>query len=222
MKNRLIKPVLFVALTLGVFTSCVEDDDFAIPTINTAIFSEDFDEITSETDGDVFDFEGWTNYAEVGTALWTKEFFNDNDEDGIIALGTVQFNPFPTDDATSISWLISPPINVAGLQSIKMSFQSAKNFVTDEDENRVDLYASADYDGTNFETATWKKIPAKFVKASDTDRSYFFIRSGEVDLSQFVGSEHINIAFKGIGSGTDANLDGLYQINDINVYTSSK
>jgi hypothetical protein len=220
MKNKLIKPILLAALSLGVFSSCVKDDDFDIPKVTTAIFSEDFNEIDSSTDGDVFDFEGWTNYAEVGTALWTKEFFNDDLDDGILALGTVQFNPFSTDDATSVSWLISPSIGIAGIPRIKMSFQSAKNFVTDDENNKVELYVSTDYDGSNFDSATWKLIPAKFVKASAD--AYYFIPSGEIDLSQFEGAEHINVAFKGIGSGTDANLDGLYQINDLIVYTSSK
>jgi len=208
MKNRFIKPILFVALTLGVFTSCVEDDDFAIPTINTAFYSENFD---TAVDNTTFDFEGWANFAEVGTELWTEEMFQGD--------GTVQFNPFGSPDASSISWIVSPEIDITGKSNVKLSFRSAMNFVSDDENNRVEVYVSSDYDGTNFDEATWTKFEAKFAN-SDND-GYEMVPSGEIDLSSFVGQDHISIGFKAIGSGSNTALDGLFQINDLNVYTSN-
>lgn len=206
MKNKFMKPILFVALALGL-TSCVEDDDFAIPPINAAFFSEDFD---TAVDNTTFDFEGWTNYAEVGTELWTEEMFSGD--------GTAQFNTYNNGEAENISWLISPQIPVSQYSNIKMSFTSAQNFVSNPEDNRVELYVSSDFDGTNFSEATWTQFEAKF--ATPDDGGYEMVRSGEVDLSSFVGQSHISIGFKAIGSGTNTALDGLYQINDLNVYTS--
>ena len=42
MKNIFIKTVLFVTLSLGLFTSCVEEDDFDIPEIKEAFLFENF------------------------------------------------------------------------------------------------------------------------------------------------------------------------------------
>ncbi|SCY55441.1 DUF5017 domain-containing protein [Flavobacterium caeni] len=206
MKNKFVKPILFVALALG-FASCVEDDDFAIPPINEAFFSENFN---TAVDNTVFDFEGWTNYPEVGTELWTEEMFDGD--------GTIQFNPYGNGESTNISWAISPQIPVAQYNNIKMSFTSAQNFVSDPENNRVELWVSSDFDGTNFEEATWTQFDAKF--ATNDDDGYDMVRSGEIDLSSFVGQSHISVGFKAIGSGSNTALDGLYQINDLNVYTS--
>lgn len=208
MKNTFIKPALLAALSVGMMTSCVKDDDFDIPTINTAFYSEDFD---TAVDNTTFDFAGWTNFAEVGTELWTEEMFNGD--------GTVQFNPFGNGEAENISWIITPQIDITGYTNVKMSFRSAMNFVSDNVNNRVEVWVSPDYDGTNFEDATWTKFNARF--ATSDSGSYVMINSGEVDLSVFAGQEHISIGFKAIGSGSNTSLDGLYQINDLNVYTTN-
>lgn len=208
MKNIFIKPTLLAALSLGVFASCVKDDDFDIPTINTPFYSENFDEATDNTP---FDFEGWTNFAEKGTKVWTEESF---DQDG-----TAQFNPYSSGEAANVAWLISPQISIVGYTNVKLSFRSAMNFVSNEKDNYVEVYVSSDYDGENFDTATWTKMKAKF--ATSDNEGYQMIPSGEINLSSFVGKENISIAFKAVGSGTNTDLDGLYQINDLNVYTTN-
>lgn len=208
MKKIFIKPCLLAVLAIGAFTSCVKDDDFDIPTINTPFYSENFD---TAVDNTTFDFEGWTNFAEVGTELWSEESYQGD--------GAAQFNTYNNGDAVSISWLISPAIETGKYPNAKFSFRSAMNFVSDDANNRVEVYVSPDYDGTNFEEATWTKMNAKFAN-SDND-GYAFIPSGEIDLAAFAAASQIHIAFKGIGSGTNTALDGLFQINDLYVYTSN-
>ena len=45
MKNIFIKPIFLSILSIGLFTSCVNDDEFAIPKIVPVYFSEEFDDI---------------------------------------------------------------------------------------------------------------------------------------------------------------------------------
>ena len=59
MKN-IFKNLFLLTITLVTTTSCVNDDDFEIPTIRNPFFSEDFQTATTNTD---FDFTGWTNFA---------------------------------------------------------------------------------------------------------------------------------------------------------------
>ena len=45
MKNKILKTVLLTTLFIGVATSCVNDDDFAIPSVIIPFFEEDFEGI---------------------------------------------------------------------------------------------------------------------------------------------------------------------------------
>lgn len=205
MKNILFKSIFLLTILSVVLTSCVKDDDFAIPSIKTPFYSEEFQNIQHNT---ILDISGWTNYAETGTIKWKERIYNNN--------GYAEFNTYGSGNASNIGWLISPAYNLSGYENVKFSFQSAQNFVSDN-ANKLQVYVSTNYDGTNVNASTWTEINCT-VANKDT-AGYTFIPSGEIDLSTYE-NQIIHIAFKVTGSGTNTNLDGLFQVDNLYVYTS--
>lgn len=207
MKKIVSKTLILAALTLSL-TGCVQEDDAVLPPVREPFYSETFDGITQAEDGMVFDFEGWTNYAEAGTKLWTKEVYRGD--------GTPQFNPYGSNQAQNIAWLITPKIEFEGRTNVGLVFDTAQNFVTDA-ANTVKVYASTDFDGTNVLDATWVPLDARI--ADKDSQGYEFVHSGQIDLADFEEAGFVYIGFRAVGSGSNNNLDGLFQINDLHLYT---
>lgn len=201
MKNIFIKPIFLSILSIGLFTSCANDDDFAIPKIIPVYFSEDFNQIDFNQD---FDYEGWTNFSAAGSKVWIERDFNND--------GYAQFSSFQSGDASNIGWLITPAINIGSAGDANLSFSSASNFVTSPD-NKLEVFVSNDYNGTDVLAATWTKLDAKV--ADSTTNKYTYIPSGSIDLSSYSGNIHI--AFK--VTGNSSNLTGLFQVDKIKVYS---
>lgn len=203
MKNNFLKSMFLLAVISTALTSCVKEDDFAIPTLRPVIFSEDFNQIDYNQN---FDYEGWVNFAEAGTKLWTERDFNDD--------GYIQFSSFGSGQASNIGWAITPAIDMDANESEVLSFQSATNFV-DNPDNKLEVFISSNFDGTNVLSATWTKLDA--VVADNTTNGYTYIPSGEIDLSAYTGTIHL--AFKATGNGSS--LDGLFQVDKIKIYSSN-
>lgn len=202
--KKYFKQTAFVALlTSIVFTSCVNDDDFEIPTLIIPFYSEEFEDITHNT---ILDLEGWTNFAESGSTLWKEREFSGN--------GYAEFNTFNSGDLSNIGWLVSPGIDMDAQTNEVLVFQSAQNFVSSA-ANKLEVFVSTDFDGTNVLDATWELLDAN-VAVSSTP-GYTFISSGEIDLSGYEGNLHI--AFKVTGSGTNTTLDGLFQVDNVKLFT---
>ena len=203
MKNIFLK-ITFAVFTLGVLSSCNEDET-DIPTVRPLLFNEDFpeDEINFNAD---FDFVGWTNFAQAGTKKWIERDFSGS--------GYIQFSSFGSGNLSNIGWAITPAINMDATTNEVFTFKSASNFVSDA-SNKLEVLISTNYDGTNVLAATWTPLTA--VVANQTTNGYIYIPSGEIDLSSYSGNIHI--AFKVTGSGTDTNLDGLFQVDDVKVYS---
>jgi hypothetical protein len=208
MKNIFIKPIFLSILSLGILSSCVNDNDYAIPkTLDKVYFSEDFP-YTEISTGDNLDFEGWTNFAEAGSKLWTEGQFKED--------GYIQFNPYKSNDASNIGWAITPAIDLNGSSSYYLSFSSASNFVNNKD-NRLEVYVSSNYDGSNVLAATWTKLSARVAdKDSNPEKSYTYVPSGEVNLSTYAGKT-VHIAFRAIGNSST--LTGLFQVDKVIVYS---
>lgn len=205
MKNNLLKSIFLLAITSVVLTSCVKEDDFVIPSVKTPFYSEEFEDIQHNT---ILDLADWTNYAETGTIKWKERIYSGN--------GYAEFNTYGSGNASNIGWLISPAYDLSGYENVKFSFQSAQNFVSD-DANKLQVFVSTNYDGTNVTTATWTEINCNVANKNTT--GYTFIPSGEIDLSTYE-NQTIHIAFRVTGSGTNTNLDGLFQVDNLYVYTS--
>ena len=201
MKN-IIKSFLAI-VTVSIAVSC--SDDTEIAPFKPLIFSEDFPEADINYNA-TFDFEGWTNFAETGTKLWIERDYNND--------GYIQFSPFGSGQASNIGWAITPAITIAEGANAVFSFSSASNFVSNAD-NKLEVFISTNYYGTNVLAATWTALDA--VVANNTTNLYTYIPSGEIDLSSYSGTVHI--AFKVTGNGSA--LDGLFQVDKIKVYSNN-
>ena len=187
--KTILKSILAI-ITFSVAFSCSDNTDIA--PFKELIFSEDFPEAEINYNA-TFDFEGWTNFAETGTKRWIERDYNN---DG------------------NIGWAITPTITISEGANALLSFASASNFV-DNPDNKLEVYISEDFDGTNVLAATWLKLDA--VVANNTTNNYTYIPSGEIDLSAFSGPIHI--AFKVTGNGTT--LDGLFQVDKVKVFSNN-
>jgi hypothetical protein len=201
MKN-IFKSFLAI-VTVSIAVSCSDDTDIA--PFKPLIFSEDFPEPEINYNA-TFDFEGWTNFAETGTKLWIERDFNND--------GYIQFSSFGSNQPSNIGWAITPTITIQEEANAVLSFSSASNFV-DNPDNKLEVFISSDYDGTNVLTATWTELEA--VVANNTTNNYTYIPSGEIDLSSYSGTVHI--AFKVTGNGSA--LDGLFQVDKVKVYSNN-
>lgn len=199
MKKILIKAVFLLAIFITA-TSCVKEDDFAIPTLIPG-FAETFPEEQIDFN-ETFDFEGWTNFAETGTKLWIERDYQND--------GYIQFSSFQSNEPSNIGWAITPPIDITNIIQPTLTFISASNFV-DNPNNKLEIFISNNYNGTDVLAATWTQLTATV--ADNTTNGYVYIPSGNIDLSSLTGTIHI--AFKVTGNGTT--LDGLFQVDKIKV-----
>jgi len=205
MKINKLTTLLFATLSIGIFSSCVNDDDTVLPEYNALILGENF---SGGTSGNKFEYEGWTNYSEAGTRFWITETFSGN--------GYAKFTSFPAPptypaEASNIAWLITPPLNLDAQEGEKLVFQAAQAFV-DNTANTLEVLISTDYDGENVTAASWQTLNATLPTTASV--RYAFINSGVIDISRYTGTAHI--AFRVKGNGTT--LDGTYQIDNVRVY----
>jgi hypothetical protein len=152
-----------------------------------------------------FDYINWTNFAEAGSKVWIEREYNDD--------GYAQFSSYQSGDDSNIGWLITPSIDLSNAVNPTFSFTSASNFVNSAD-NKLEVFVSTNYDGTNVLAATWTKIDA--VVADSTTNGYVYLPSGDIDMSSYIGTK-INIAFRVTGNSTDK--AGLFQVDKVKVYT---
>ncbi len=91
-------------------------------------------------------------------------------------------------------WLVSPAIDLSGASEPFLSFDVDRRFET-TDFQEYDVKISVDYDGTNYEAATWEVLePAvAAIEANDPEEDDYE-NTGQIDISAYIG-ETINIAF---------------------------
>lgn len=182
--------------------SCTKEGDTTLQPFNKIIFEEDFNKAV---DNRPFALPGWTNFAQIGTRSFTEQIFSGN--------GYAEFTSFGSNQLVNIGWLVSPKINMDKQNGEKITFTSAQSFLRLR-ENALELLVSTNFDGTNVAAADWVTLPA--ITASPDSPRFTPVFSGEIDLSKFSGE--LNFAFRVKGSGTNSNLTGTYQIDDVMVY----
>jgi hypothetical protein len=199
--NKLIAFLSFILVVS--LSGCSPEDDITIPNFTPLLFAEDF--AAGAVDNTTLNTTGWKNYAETGTALWKEQVYSGN--------AYAEFSSYLSGNAVNVAWLISPKINMDANDHETLVFQASQSYVSSS-SNSLQVFVSNNFDGTNVTGATWTPIAATL---PTTASPYFeFIKSGEIDLSQYTGN--ISIAFKVTGSGTNTTLDGSYQIDDIRVF----
>ena len=149
---------------------------------------------------------GWYNYAHEGTQFW--EVYEDENSLG----QSVHIGSYRSGDVSTISWLISPKLDLSSLKNPQVAFRTSVSF---PDESILEALVSSDWNGQieGLETATWNSLSA--VIASKHDESRIFIDSGNLSLN-FYGRE-LFFAFKYTGSGKTSQ-DGTYELDDFHIF----
>lgn len=125
---------------------------------------------------------GWVNKSVTGTRSWLTKSFSGN----FFAEATA----FQSTDAENEMWLITPGIKAEDAKTL--SFESAQAFYK---HDGLTVYISNDFDGTNIDKATWKKLTYKMPTSSDAN--YDWVQSGNIDVSGYSGTIHIGFQHKG-------------------------
>jgi hypothetical protein len=134
--------------------------------------------------------EGWSNIIVDGTRKWQGKSFSSNKY--------AQSTGYNSGLASMETWLITPPvINTNGDK--KLNFKSAMAYWEHNGEPFTVL-ASTNFDGSNFDVATWTELSATLPDAGSGN--YTWVESGEVSLANFVGN--VAVAFKYVGSDTES------------------
>jgi hypothetical protein len=149
--------------------------------------NEDFG---SMNDYDDINVEGWSNVKVLGDRAWIARVFDDNPY--------AQSSGYNSGLAEMETWLITPPVK--NIQDKKLSFNSAIAYWAHGSNHPGAVLVSEDFNGENFETATWTEINVTLAQESDGDHTW--VASGEYDLSAFSGNAAI--AFRYIGSDSES------------------
>lgn len=150
---------------------------------------------------------GWKNIIEEGSRPW----------EGFTATGanaslgrSVRMRPGESGDQRSISWLITPVINLDRNTGEVLNFKTSTSFANG---SFMDVLISTNWDGKeeNLHQASWKVLTAAYIAAGN---DYFgdWLFSGNVDLSCVEGKAHI--AFRYTGSDL-AYYNGIYELDDV-------
>ncbi len=148
--------------------------------------------------------DGWSNIKVAGDRAWTGKSFNGNK----YAQAT-GYNSGLDDMET---WLITPPvINTDGDK--KLSFKTAKAYWSHNDGNKpFAVLVSTDYNGTNFEAATWTDISDQLTLANQDTPDNQWVESGVLSLAGYTGN--VCVAFKYKGSDSESTS---YRIDDVTI-----
>ena len=163
------------------------------------IYEENFE---SARKNSVFNFNGWTNFAEAGNPKWREKNVDGN--------GYTEFSSFNSWNPSNIAWLITPGLDIDSQSHVYLKFKALQHHVVSPN-NTLEVMVSTDFDGINVLTANW--IPVDAALPSQHTPSNQFVDSGLIDLSSYTGI--LYIAFKVTGSGTNDSLAGTYQIDDL-------
>ena len=197
MKTIQFKAILFSAITAMFLSGCTKDSDAEVPTAKKILFAENFDNADLTV-------TGWMKHAEVGNKVFTRGVYKN---DGYAVFTTYGGASEPV----TVTWLISPPINMDTQTGETLYFQTAQDGFVRNIDNSLELYVSTDYDGVNFASAGWEKIP--FNVATQNDTRYIYKDSGFIDLSKYTGT--LYFAFKGKGTTSQS---GGYQIDNVRIF----
>jgi len=164
-------------------------------------FEENFEQVRLGS----FDAEAWTNYNEAGSQLW--EVFEDENSLG----QSIQLGSYRSKDAATVSWLISPKIDVRQLQNPHLAFRTSTSFA---DSSNLEVYISTQWDGSisSIVSTTWEMVTVQIAQNDDDAR--LWIDSGDFPVQE-LGQFHL--AFRYTGSGKTAS-DGTYEVDDIRVF----
>lgn len=205
MKN-ILKYSLLAAMTLAVFTSCVGEDDYAMPFYKKVLLYQNFENLTSGSGSNeiAVNIENWVNANLTGSRLWHVRQFDGNKY--------ADFSSFySSTEENDQTWLITPEIQL-GNDNYFFAFDYQIRFYT---HSNLAVFISQNYDGTieGIEQAEWQPLNVNFPTAHTNDT---FVSSGNISLNQYNNST-IRVAFKYVGS-KQAGQTTTFYIDNITIF----
>lgn len=160
--------------------------------------NETFDAAENYTD---IAIAGWSNIIVAGDRTWQGKVHNSDKY--------AQATGYNSGLSDMECWLITPPVKNQNGDK-KLTFKSAMAYWTHTaGDTPLTILASTDFDGSNFNTATWTEITTATLPNSNGS-NYAWIESGEVSLANFVGNVAIAFKYKGSDSeSTSIELDDV-------------
>ena len=129
-------------------------------------------------------FNSWTKFSVTGAQVWTldTQFGNPG------ACAKMSGFANSTNNANE-DWLISPNINLTGITTAKLSFETASRFAG----NLLTVFVSTNYVSGAPSTATWTPLTG-FALDTNTG-SYIWTNSGDINITAYTGG-NFRVAFK--------------------------
>lgn len=153
----------------------MEGDLCGVP--STIYLTEDFNTLTTNYT-DVSALTGWKTYSQAGSKTWFSYKTS--------TLGPfVETTAYNSGQASVISWMIAPQIDLSVATAPYMTFESAVGY---DNGSTLELFVSTDYTGSATPwTSTWTKH--NFTRPPVTPSYYSdFVSSGKIDLSAYNGN----------------------------------
>jgi len=145
------------------------------------LLAEDFEQQQGQT---VFSKPGWKNIAETGDLYFLVNTTLNNQY--------AEISAFATGKPVLVSWLITPPVNLANSANEILSFDTRDGF---DNGAVLQVLVSNNYDGGNTPwKAKWTPLKALMAKGTVSAVAAKWVASGEISLSGFSGT--ISLAFR--------------------------
>jgi len=156
-----------------------------------AVYEKDFEEVTFSDQGgsmvDGFTNGSWTNYSVVGEISWGIGYYGGNNYATI-----TNYNYDTSSNEAAEIWMISPTFDLTLLSNPVLSFKTATKYSGPALEVKV----SIDYSGSgNPADATWTSLSPTL-----SSGNFYWISSGDIDMSSFGTSSNVYLAFVYKGS----------------------
>jgi hypothetical protein len=155
--------------------------------------NQDFSNLAKNAD--ISTITGWKSYSEMGSKNW---YGNE--------VGTrkwVQATAFNSGQASVITWMIAPVLDLSRAEKPVVTFESANGY---DNGATFELFISQNYNGSVTPwTSTWTKL--NFTLPISTTSGYSqFEPSGQIDLSPFIGGPvYLAWVYKGADPTGSAN-----------------
>lgn len=154
-------------------------------------------DFSSQVNGQAVSAPGWLNIAEVGSTLWMGMDLAGNMCAQAKALGS---------GGETVTWLITPPIDLNEMSNPVFSFESAQQYWL---HDGLTVWISTDFDGSDPASATWEELDCTIAGQSDPWNTW--ISSGDINLNSYNGLGYVGFKY----NGTDGNQYTPYMVDNV-------
>lgn len=169
------------------------------------LLTEDFEAGTNGTD---LAIKGWKNIPENGGKMWQVRATSQNTY--------AEMNAFATSQATVVSWLVSPPVNLSNSANEVLTFKTRDAF---DNGAALQVYISTNYDGGNTPwKAKWTALKTTIAKGDVAGVAQDWVSSGRISLGGFQGSVYIAFRYEGTDPANQVDKrTTTFQLDDVKI-----